>query len=62
MNQTIDQLYCEYRDDLKGLLGKYQQTPGPFEEDMTLEDFIMRAEILKTLVALYADLSHEIQK
>lgn len=61
MNQTVDQLYGEYQDDLKVLLSKYQDTPGPFDEEMTLEDFIMRAEILKTLVALYADLAREIQ-
>ena len=58
MNQTVEQLHYEYQDDLKDLLGKYQIEPGPFEDNLSLEDFIMRAEILKTLISLYSELSH----
>lgn len=61
MNQTIDQLYCEYRESLKLLMGKYQKTSGPFDDNMDLEEFILRAENLKTLVSLYANLSRETQ-
>ncbi len=57
MNKTITQLYSEYRDELNAMMKQYQDSLVLFEDNAELESFISKAENLKTLVALYADLA-----
>jgi hypothetical protein len=62
MNQTISQLFCEYRDELKDMMGQYQDSLVLFEDNDALERFIAKAEHLKTLVSLFADLARARKK
>lgn len=56
MNKSINQIYTEYRDELRGMMTQYQDSLILFEDNTELERFITKAENLKTLVALFADL------
>ncbi len=62
MNKTITQLYSEYRDELNAMMKQYQDSLVLFEDNSELECFISKAENLKTLVALFADLARARKK
>jgi len=62
MNKTITQIYSDYRDELNAMMKQYQDSLVLFEDNSELEAFISRAENLKTLVALFADLARARKK
>jgi hypothetical protein len=59
MNMTIDQIYCEYRDELKAMISEYEKKSLLFEDREDIREFIEKAENLKTLVSFYAGLARE---
>jgi len=62
MNQTICQLYEEYHEELKTMMASYELKSARFDDRNDVSEFILRAEYLKTLVSLYAELVRETER
>lgn len=56
MNQTLSQIYDEYREELQRALEYEERAPHTFSRKQQVEQFEKHLEHLDTLIALYWDL------
>ena len=56
MNQTIREIYEEYRDEMMRTLGEEELSPDKFLDPEFVERFESEVSKLDTLIWLYADL------